>query len=77
MRVDLEKEIRRGRQASEELSLVREHIEERSVALFERFCNAADDVEAYELRMEAQALQRVQAFLEELISTGKLAEETS
>lgn len=77
MKVDLEKEIRRGRQAAEELSLVREHIEERSVALFERFCNAADDVEAYELRTEAQALRGVQAYLEELISTGKLAEKTS
>lgn len=75
MRVDLQKEARRGRAARAELALVNEHIEERAVDLFERFCSDVNGDETYLIREEAQALRRVQAYLEELITTGKLAEQ--
>lgn len=76
MRVDLQKEARRGRAARAELALVNEHIEERAVDLFERFCSDVNGgEETYLIREEAQALRRVQAYLEELITTGKLAEQ--
>ena len=73
--MDLQKEARRGRAARAELALVNEHIEERAVDLFERFCSDVNGDETYLIREEAQALRRVQAYLEELITTGKLAEQ--
>jgi hypothetical protein len=74
VKIDLQKEARRGRAARAELALINEHIEERAVDLFERFCSDVNGDETYLIREEAQALKRVQAYLEELVTTGKLAE---
>jgi hypothetical protein len=74
VKIDLQKEARRGRAARAELALVNEHIEGRAVDLFERFCSDVNGDETYLIREEAQALKRVQAYLEELVTTGKLAE---
>jgi len=74
VKIDLQKEARRGRAARAELALVNEHLEGRAVDLFERFCSDVNGDETYLIREEAQALRRVQAYLEELVTTGKLAE---
>ena len=77
MEVDLQKEARRGRAARAELALVQEHIEERKQRLFGQFCDPRSDDELYLLREEAQALQRVEDFLEQVIITGDLAEKST
>lgn len=77
MKVDLQREARRGRAARAELALVREHIEERKQKLFGQFCDPRSDDELYLLKEEAQALQRVEEFLEQLVITGELAEKST
>ena len=77
MKVDLQKEVRRGRAARAELALVREHIEEQKKKLFGQFCDPRSDNELYLIREEAQALQRVEEFLEQVIITGDLAQKTT
>jgi hypothetical protein len=75
--VDLQKEQRRGRAARKELALVREHIDSRKRHLFTKFCDPRTDDELYLLREEAQALSRVEEFLEQAIITGELAEQST
>jgi len=77
MEVDLEKESRRGRAARAELALVREHLEEQRQKLFGQFCDPRHEEEVYVIREEAKALQRVEDFLQELVTTGELAEKSS
>ena len=77
MEVDLEKESRRGRAARAELALVREHLEEQRQKLFGQFCDPRHEEEVYVIREEAKALQRVEDFLESLVTTGELAEKTN
>ena len=77
MEVDLEKESRRGRAARAELALVREHLDEQKQKLFGQFCNPLNDEEVYVIREEAKALQRVEDFLNELVTTGELAEKSN
>jgi DNA-binding TFAR19-related protein (PDSD5 family) len=77
MKVDLQREARRGRAARAELALVQEHIEERKQKLFGQFCDPRSDEELYLLKEEAQALQRVEEFLEQLVITGELAEKST
>ena len=72
----LQKEARRGRAARAELALVREHLEDRKQELFGQFCDPRDADELYLLREEAKALQRVEEFLNELVTTGELAQRT-
>ena len=76
MKVDLQKEARRGRAARAELALVKEHIEEQKQKLFGQFCDPRHDEEVYVIREEAKALQKVEDFLKELVITGELAEKT-
>ena len=75
--VDLQKEARRGRAARAELALVQEHIEEQKQKLFGQFCDPRHEEEVYVIREEAKALQRVEDFLAELVTTGELAEKSS
>ena len=75
--VDLQKEARRGRAARAELSLVKEHIEEQKQKLFGQFCNPLHEEEVYVIREEAKALQKVEDFLNELVTTGELAEKSN
>lgn len=75
--VDLQKEARRGRAARAELALVQEHIEEQKQKLFGQFCDPRHEEEVYVIREEAKALQRVEDFLQELVTTGELAEKSS
>ena len=77
MEVDLQKESRRGRAARAELALVREHLEEEKRKLFEQFCDPRETEEVYFIREEAKALQRVEDFLNELVTTGELADKTN
>ena len=77
MKVDLQKEARRGRAARAELALVKEHIEEQKQKLFGQFCDPRHDEEVYVIREEAKALQKVEDFLKELVITGELAEKTN
>ena len=77
MKVDLQKEVRRGRAARAELALVQEHIEEQKKKLFGQFCDPRSDDELYLIREEAQALQRVEEFLQQVIITGDLAQKTN
>ena len=77
MEVDLQKESRRGRAARAELALVREHLDEQKQKLFGQFCNPLNEEEVYVIREEAKALQRVEDFLQELITTGELAEKSN
>ena len=77
MEVDLEKESRRGRAARAELALVREHLEEQRQKLFGQFCDPRHEEEVYVIREEAKALQRVEDFLNELVTTGELAEKSN
>ena len=77
MKVDLEQEARRGRAARAELALVREHLEEQRQKLFGQFCDPRHEEEVYVIREEAKALQRVEDFLESLVTTGELAEKTN
>ena len=77
MEVDLQKEARRGRAARAELALVQEHIEEQKQKLFGQFCNPLHEEEVYVIREEAKALQRVEDFLQELVTTGELAEKAN
>ena len=77
MKVDLQREARRGRAARGELALVQEHIEERKQRLFGQCCDPRSEDELYLLREEAQALQRVEDFLEQVIITGDLAEKST
>ena len=76
MEVDLQKESKRGRAARAELALVKEHIEEEKQRLFGQFCDPRYDEEVYVVREQAKALQRVEEFLESLVTTGELAEKT-
>ena len=76
MKVDLAKEARRGRAARAELALVSEHIDNERERLFSRFCDPKSEDELYLLREEAQALTRVEEFLEQLVIGGELAERT-
>ena len=75
--VDLQKEARRGRAARAELALVKEHLEEQKQKLFGQFCNPLHEEEVYVIREEAKALQKVEDFLEELVTTGALAEKAN
>ena len=75
--VDLQKEARRGRAARAELALVQEHIEEQKQRLFGQFCDPRHEEEVYVIREEAKALQRVEDFLQQLVTTGELAEKSS
>ena len=77
MEVDLQKEARRGRAARAELALVKEHIEEQKQKLFGQFCDPRHEEEVYVIREEAKALQRVEDFLESLVTTGELAEKSN
>ena len=77
MEVDLQKEARRGRAARAELALVREHLEEEKQKLFGQFCDPRYEEEVYVIREEAKALQKVEDFLESLVTTGELAEKTN
>ena len=77
MEVDLQKESRRGRAARAELALVREHLEEEKQRLFGQFCDPRETEEVYFIREEAKALQRVEDFLNELVTTGELADKTN
>jgi hypothetical protein len=77
MEVDLQKESRRGRAARAELALVKEHIDEEKRRLFGQFCDPRHDEEVYVIREEAKALQKVEDFLESLVTTGELAEKTN
>ena len=72
----LQKESRRGRAARAELALVQEHIEEQKQKLFGQFCDPRHEEEVFIIREEAKALQRVEDFLQELVTTGALAEKT-
>ena len=72
----LQRESRRGRAARAELALVQEHIEERKQNLFGQFCDPRHEEEVFVIREEAKALQRVEDFLQELVTTGALAEKT-
>jgi len=76
MKVDLQKESRRGRAARAELALVKEHLEEQKRNLFDKFCDPRETEEVYFIREEAKALQRLEDFLQGLITTGELAEKT-
>jgi len=76
MAVDLQKEARRGRQARAELALVREHLDEERQRLFGQFCDPASEEEVYIIREEAKALQKVEDFLNELVTTGELAQQS-
>ena len=75
--VDLQKEARRGRAARAELALVKEHLEEQKQKLFGQFCNPLHEEEVYVIREEAKALQKVEDFLNELVTTGALAEKAN
>ena len=75
--VDLQKEARRGRAARAELALVQEHLEEQRQKLFGQFCDPRHEEEVYVIREEAKALQRVEDFLQELVTTGELAEKSN
>ena len=75
--VDLQKEARRGRAARAELALVKEHLEEQKQKLFGQFCNPLHEEEVYVIREEAKALQKVEDFLESLVTTGALAEKSN
>ena len=77
MAVDLQKEARRGRAARAELALVKEHLEEEKQKLFGQFCDPRYEEEVYVIREEAKALQKVEDFLESLVTTGELAEKTN
>ena len=74
MKVDLQREARRGREAKEDISLLEEHVRDRQWQLFNRFVSTIDEGEVYSLREEARALQRLINFYEELTETGQLAE---
>ena len=74
--MDLQKEARRGRQARAELALVKEHVEEQKQKLFGQFCDPTNEEEVYIIREEAKALQRVEDFLNELVTTGELAQQS-
>ena len=74
--MDLQKEARRGRAARAELALVKEHLEEERQKLFGQFCDPRYEEEVYVIREEAKALQKVEDFLESLVTTGELAEKT-
>lgn len=74
--MDLQKEARRGRQARAELALVKEHIEEQKQKLFGQFCDPTNEEEVYIIREEAKALQKVEDFLNELVTTGELAQQS-
>ena len=76
MEVDLQKESRRGRAARAELALVKEHIDEERQRLFGQFCDPRNEEEIYVIREEAKALSRLEDFLESLVTTGDLAEQT-
>ena len=77
MEVDLQKESRRGRAARAELALVKEHLDEEKQRLFGQFCDPRNEEEIYVIREEAKALSRVEDFLNELVTTGALAEKTN
>ena len=78
MEVDLVNEARRGRAARAELALVKEHLEEEKYRLFGEFCDPRNDGEdVYLIKEEAKALQRLEDFLNALVTTGELAEKTT
>lgn len=77
MEVDLVNESRRGRAARAELALVKEHLETEKQKLFGQFCDPRYEEEVYVVREQAKALQRVEEFLNELVTTGELAEKTN
>ena len=77
MAVDLQKEAKRGRSARAELALVKEHLDEEKQRLFGQFCDPRHEEEVYIIREEAKALQKVEDFLQELVTTGELAEKTN
>ncbi len=76
MEVDLQKESKRGRAARAELALVKEHLDEEKQRLFGEFCDPRSEEEIYVIREEAKALQRMEDFLQELVTTGELAEKS-
>ena len=75
--MDLQKEVRRGRAARAELALIKEHLDEEKQRLFGQFCDPRYEEEVYVVREQAKALQRVEEFLESLVTTGELADKTN
>tara|TARA_B110000444_G_scaffold88325_1_gene83499 strand:+ start:227 stop:415 length:189 start_codon:yes stop_codon:yes gene_type:complete len=57
--------------------LVKEHLDEEKQRLFGQFCDPRHEEEVYIIREEAKALQKVEDFLNELVTTGELAEKTN
>ena len=45
--------------------------------MFGQFCDPRSEEEIYVIREEAKALQRMEDFLNELVTTGELAEKTN
>ena len=74
MKVNLQREARRGREAQEDLTLFEEHIRARQAELFDRFVRVHDEGEIYHIREEARALERLINWYSELTETGQLAE---
>ena len=52
-------------------------LEEQKRKLFGQFCNPLHEEEVYVIREEAKALQKVEDFLNELVTTGELAEKAN
>ena len=75
--MDLQQEVRRGRAARAELALIKEHLDEEKQRLFGQFCDPRYEEEVYVVREQAKALQRVEEFLESLVTTGELADKTN
>lgn len=74
MKVDLQREARRGREAQEDLTLFQEHIRARQQELFEIFVRVHDEGKILAVREEARALERLINWYTELTETGQLAE---
>ena len=75
--VDLQKEARRCRAARAELDNVKEYLDEEKQRLFGQFCDPRYEEEVYVVREQAKALQRLEEFLESLVTTGELAEKSN
>jgi hypothetical protein len=68
------REARKGRQARKELTLIEEHVDRERQRLFGLFCDRRNDLELYDLQSQAIALTNLEEFLQELVTTGILAE---
>ena len=71
--MDAEEEIRRAKWAQSDLNLIQEFLDEERAKLFEQFAGSVPCEDLHEIHTQARSLTNLEAWLLNLVQTGRLA----